>query len=341
MRQLAAASFCLAVLALLSSCKRSDCDALKTSAYAASGGEGHYPEGSVVALHGRLHVEGTQLCDEAGAPVLLRGVSTHNLKHFSAFANPDSVAFLANNWGVTVIRAAMYSDAYVENHSIERAVDILVEECERNGIYCIIDWHVLRDRNPGLYVEQAKEFFARKSLQYSAKKHVIYEICNEPNGDEVTWKGDIKPYAEAVIPEIRKNAPDSVILVGCARWSQNVDECADDPLAFDNLMYVLHFYAGTHMDDLKDKLRYAAPKIPIFCSEWGSSNADGDGGPFIPESKAWLDLVEGLGISWCTWSMSDAREASAILKPGSSPRGGWTDADLKPSGIFLKECLRR
>ena len=71
---------------------------------------------------------------------------------------------------------------------------------------------------------------------------VLYEICNEPNGG-VTWARDVKPYAETVIAAIREGAPKSVILVGSPTWSQDIHEAAKDPLAGDNLMYTLHFYA--------------------------------------------------------------------------------------------------
>lgn len=325
-------------LVALQGCQTAD----KTSSQypaVSSAGEGVYPEGSFVAKHGQLRVKRTQLCDESGKPVLLRGFSTHDLKNYSKFANADAVEFLARNWNVTVIRAALYVGSFRDDPSLERYVDELVNACEKSGIYCIIDWHILYEKNPSLTTVEAQEFFARKAQQYAAKKHVIYEICNEPNGDDVKWEKDVKPFAQAVIPVIRKYDPDSVIIVGTPTWSQDVDIAAKSPLAYYNVMYAFHFYAGTHGSDVKAKLRATYDRLPVFCSEWGTTLSTGDGGPFEEKSSEWLSLVESMGVSWCNWSLSDAKEASAILKPGADPKGGWTTDDLTPSGLYVRERL--
>ncbi|ASS72344.1 hypothetical protein C6370_11210 [Bacillus atrophaeus] len=49
----------------------------------------------------------------------------------------------------------------------------------------------------------AKIFFKEMSKLYGDTPNVIYEIAKKPNGD-VNWNRDIKPYAEEVISEIRK-----------------------------------------------------------------------------------------------------------------------------------------
>ena len=70
-------------------------------------------------------------------------------------------------------------------------------------MYVIIDWHILMDNNPNTHKEEAKEFFREMSTLYADTPNVIYEICNEPNGNSVTWDKSIKPYAEEIIPIIR------------------------------------------------------------------------------------------------------------------------------------------
>jgi endoglucanase len=304
-------------------------------------GEGVYPDGSFVAKHGRLHVSYTSLCDENGRSVLLKGISTHDFGEEGKYINDDCISFLAKDWHVTVMRAALYVDAYTQDPSIERYVDKLVDACEKNGIYCIIDWHVLHEHNPSVCTDQAKAFFARKAQQYAGKKHVIYEICNEPNGENVTWFRDVKPYAEAVIPVIRRYDPKSLIIVGTTTWSQDVDRVVKNPVPYGNVMYAFHFYAGTHGNDVKAKLRGAFERVPVFCSEWGTTNADGNGGPFPKESDSWLAMVESMGISWCNWSLSDANETSSLLKPGANVKGGWTDDELTPSGLYVRARLRK
>jgi endoglucanase len=310
-----------------------------SSAVEESAGRGHYPKGSPVDQHGALRVIDRRLCDQAGLPVLLRGISTHDLKAFGHFANRESIRSLVQDWHVTVLRPALYVASYLPDRSLEQTLDLIVPACEENGIYCIIDWHVLAEHNPQLTEAEARVFFARKAAQYRDKPHVLYEICNEPNGPEVTWHDNVKPFAEAIIPVIRKESPKAIIIVGTPTWSQDVDLAAQDPLAFENVLYAIHFYAGSHGEALREKVRVASKRIAIFCSEWGTTLASGDGGPFPSESTQWLDFVESSGISWCNWSLSDANETSALFRPGTSDKGGWADRDLTTSGLFVKTRL--
>ena len=111
---------------------------------------------------------------------------------------------------------------------------------------------------------------------------------------------------------------------------------AADPVAGENLMYTLHFYAGTHGADLRQRIDAALAKgLPVFVSEWGTSRADGSGGVFLKESATWLDFLEARGISWCNWSLCDKNETSAALRPGTSPSKAWTKSDLSESGAFV------
>ena len=64
----------------------------------------------VVHRYGRLQVKNGQLSDQRGNPVQLRGMSSHDLKQFPFTWN--TVSNLVNDWQVSVIRAAMYTDSY-------------------------------------------------------------------------------------------------------------------------------------------------------------------------------------------------------------------------------------
>ena len=111
---------------------------------------------------------------------------------------------------------------------------------------------------------------------------------------------------------------------------------AADPVIGENLMYTLHFYAGTHGQWLRDRADSALKAgLPLFVSEWGTSAADGSGGVFIEESRQWLDFLDKRGISWANWSLCDKNETSAALKPGTSGDREWTGSDLSQSGKFV------
>ena len=146
----------------------------------------------------------------------------------------------------------------------------------------------------------------------------------------------MKPYAQRIIPVIRARSPKAVILVGSSTWSQDLHLAAGDPLEGENLMYTLHFYAGTHGAELRSRIDSALSQgLAVFVSEWGTSRADGGGGVFLEEAGVWLDFLEERAISWCNWSLCDKDEASAALRPGTAPGGTWSEADLTPSGRFV------
>lgn len=289
-----------------------------------------------VSYHGKLNVEGTQLINESGEAVVLKGMSSHGMQWYPQFARTASIR-TTKHAGANVFRIAMYTDedGYLTDKSVAEKVCQAVDETLALDMYAIIDWHILLDNNPLAHVDEAKAFFEKISQKYKNEPGVIYEICNEPNGTDVTWEGSVKPYAQQVIPVIRTNAPDAIILVGCPTWSQDVDSCAADPLNFKNILYTLHFYAGTHGDDLRQKcLKALAMGAPVFVSEWGTSAADGSGGVFLRESDEWLDFLATHTISWCNWSLGDRDETSAALLPGA-PLGNWTSEQLSESGRYV------
>ncbi|NLL72737.1 MAG: cellulase family glycosylhydrolase [Clostridiales bacterium] len=292
--------------------------------------------------YGQLKVVGNQLCDSRGQAVQLKGMSSHGLQWYGHYMNRDSINYMKNTWGANVVRAAMYTEekGYMSNPSYMKSkTKEIVEAAIEAGIYVIIDWHILSDGNPNTHREQAKAFFEEMARSYGHYPNVIYEICNEPNG--VSWSGDIKPYAEYIIPAIRAIDPDNIIIVGTSTWSQDVDIAANNPLSFSNIMYACHFYSGTHTQWLRDKIDTALSKgIAVFISEWGTSDASGDGGPFLSEAQVWIDYMNARKLSWCNWSLCDKNEVSAALRGGASTSGGWTDANLSESGKFVSRNMR-
>lgn len=295
----------------------------------------------VVSTYGQLKILEGRLCDQKGNPVQLKGMSTMGLQWFSYSAK--TVSNLVSDWKISVFRIAMYTKegGYIDNPSLKGKVKTLVEEAVRQGVYVIIDWHILSDNDPNTYKKQAKKFFAEMASLYGQYPHVIYEICNEPNGGYVTWDRQIKPYAEEVIQVIREHDPDNIIVVGTDMWSQGVRAAADNPLADANTMYALHFYAGTHTKSLRDSADYALSKgIALFVTEWGTSSATGSGGIYLAEAQRWLDWMGERKISWVNWSLCNKSESSAALLSNASVTGPWKESQLSPSGKWVKEKIQ-
>lgn len=296
-----------------------------------------------VEKYGRLSVSGNHLIDQNGNPVQLKGISSHGLQWFGSYANYNSIKELRDNWNQSVFRAAMYTaeGGYLSNPSLKNKVHEIVRASYELGVYVIIDWHILSDRNPLWNKDKAKEFFSEMAKTYYDYPNVFYEIANEPNGYDVTWKGSIKPYAMEIIPEIRKYDPDAIIIVGTGTWSQDVLDPTNDPLKFENIMYTAHFYAGTHGQFLRDRISAAMSKnIAIFVTEFGAMGSSGNGPLNYSEMSKWMNFLSDNKISWTAWSLSNSYESHAVLKPHAGVNGPWTDNDISEHGKLIKGYMK-
>lgn len=299
--------------------------------------------GDGVAAHGALRVEGTQLVDKNGDAVQLKGVSTLGIVWFPQFVNKDAFADI-KSWGGNTIRLAMYTeeyDGYFSGGNQEEQLNRLDEGIKAAtdlDMYVIVDWHILSDGNPNQHKEEAKTFFDEMSAKYKDYDNVIYEICNEPNGG-TTWE-DIRSYAEEVIPVIRNHAKDAVIIVGTPTWSQDVDAVAAHPLEEENLMYACHYYAATHKQELRDKVKKALDAgTPVFISEYSICDASGNGGIDYDEAEKWAEFTDENQLSYIQWNLANKEETSSLIKSGCDKTSGWTDEDLTETGLWLKQRL--
>ena len=321
---------------------------MKGSGGASGGGSGGATNDGLtpVQRHGKLSVSGSDLVDEHGDVVQLKGPSSMWLNwETNGYAiSPSGVQFLRDDWHASVIRAAMGvepSGAYLTNPAKAKAdVRAVVDNAIALGLYVIIDWH---DHAAHLHRDQAIAFFTEMAQAYGELPNVLYEPYNEPM--QVTWANDVKPYHEAVVAAIRAVDPDGVIILGTTTWSQDVDIAARAPVAGTNLMYTLHFYSCTHSQNLRTKADSArAAGKAIFVTEWGATDADGGTTAHpalcLDEAQAWHNWMNHYQISWTAWKMDDGTDQSCYFKPGTPATGNWSDAQLTGHGPFVRDRMR-
>ncbi|PHU39725.1 glycosyl hydrolase family 5 [Pseudobutyrivibrio ruminis] len=296
--------------------------------------------------YGALSVSDGKLVDSHGKEVQLTGISTHGINWFPEFATPETIASLRNNFGINVIRLAMYTSDYNgycvggsdNQKDLMDKICSAVDAATENDMYVIIDWHTLNDENPNTYKAESIQFFGEMVRKYKGNDNVIYEICNEPNGD-TTWS-DIKSYAKEVIPVIRNVDSDAVILVGTPEWSSDLESVQDDPLNFKNIMYTYHFYAASHKDDARTELESALEAgLPVFISEYGLVSADGNGSVDTKEAKKWYDLIDEYKLSSCIWNLSNKDEGSALISADCQSTLDWKYEDLSEEGKYFFDKL--
>ena len=294
---------------------------------------------------GSLHVENGHLCNDEGKAVQLKGISTHGLAWFPEYVNKEAFQTLKEDWNVNTIRLAMYT---AENggyctggnrEELKARIDEGIQYTKDLGMYVIIDWHILRDRDPREHEEEAVKFFDEMSKKYGDETHVIYEICNEPQNSP--FKSVIRPYAENVIRTIRANDPDAVILVGTNTWSQDIDEVIGNEIDDKNVMYTLHFYAATHKEGLRQKLRKALDAgVPVYISECSIVDASGNGSIDSDSARTWMELINQYQLSYNAWSLCNKNKSSALIDPSCSKYSGWNEGELSETGKWFRNEIR-
>jgi endoglucanase len=295
-----------------------------------------------VAANGQLSVSGTKIVNQSGQPFVIKGVSTHGIAWFPQYITKDGFQTLRDSMGVNTVRLALYSSAG-EGYTTElhKKVDEGVKYATELGMYVVIDWHILNDGNPNTDKTAAEAFFKEMAGKYKDNNNVLYEICNEPNGD-VQWERDIKPYAESMIATIRAIDNDAIVIVGTPTWSQDVDAAAKSPLSDKNTVYALHFYAATHKQDLRNKAQTAINAgLPLLVSEFGICDASGNGGIDETEADKWMEFLDSNSIGRICWNLSNKNEASALISSSCQKTSGWSDSDLSQEGKWLKKTYTK
>jgi aryl-phospho-beta-D-glucosidase BglC (GH1 family) len=324
------------------------------------------PAQSPVGINGKLSVEGLHLVNQYHQPIQLRGVSGHGAQWLMQCYTDNAVKALAESWKGDVFRIVLYihEGGYLDSQNKDywiNYIDRMVTACEKYGLYAIIDWHVTKPGDPNIDINAAKDFWQTISQKYGGKKHVLYDIVNEPseanqnddwlNKTITTWE-KVKAYADIIIPIIRNNDPSNVILVGTPSWSTldisrfseipsdaKWQKIRDNPLTYTNFMYVFHFY-GDHHKYIYQFLTKAADELPVFCSEWN------DAGPFQysnhnkAEGQKWVDWMYAKKISWCYFAFAQGNAyPQNTFNDGACDQNMGVNGALTEAGKNLKDYI--
>jgi endoglucanase len=305
------------------------------------------PEKTPVAINGKLRVCGLKLCNQYGREIQLRGMSTHGLQWHGNCINDASLDALAKDWEADVIRISMYVNegGYRSDRSLANRVNQIVDMAEARGMYAIIDWHQLSPGNPNSDWDLAQPFWRDMATRHKDRKHVLYDVANEPNG--VSW-AETKRYHDRIIPVIRAVDPSTVILLGTHAWGsmgisdgRNENDIVNNPVRAENIMYTFHFYAGSHRQAYLDALDRASNRIPVFVTEFGTQSASGDGANNRDWTNRYLGLMQRKQISWANWNYSHDHRSGAVFKVGTCPNGPFVGvAPLKEAGQWIRQAIK-
>jgi endoglucanase len=286
----------------------------------------------------RVGTNGNQFQTSDGKPVTLKGVSLCSLEWHNPLEQIEQIT-TKDKWAANVLRLPVQikewdrvgADAYIKGY-----LDPAVKMCREKNIYCIIDWHEIAAWNDPAVTKKLEDFWSKIAARYAADKNIIYEIFNEPTEPKqkthenwLAWKKQMDKWVGA----IRKDAPDTLLLIGSPHWSQMPSFAVDDPIEGKNLAYVLHLYPNYKITEWDDVFGKASAKLPLILTEWGWSSQQAVKGQVIygeqktygEPLKAYLDVRPAIG--WTAWSY-DPLCGPAML-------GG--DKDM---GSFVKTWLK-
>ncbi len=299
-----------------------------------------------VETFGDLRVSGNKIVGKTGELVQLYGMSLFWSQWVGKYWNPKAIEWLAKDWKATVIRAPLAADAeggYLENPASEMAkMKAVIEACIENGLYVIVDWHSHHAHN---YTKEASAFFKEIAMEYGKYPNVLFEPYNEPLPGTY-WDSEIKPYLETIIAVIRQYS-NNLILAGSENFSagRGYSKIINNPLKDSNVAYSLHFYAASsytyNNTPQLNSDNFLKAGFPIFVTEYGTVEDNGNGPLDYAVSQEWWDWMDKNQISSANWAVSDAPETSAALWYNAPANGGWTAAHLTPSGIIVRDQIRK
>lgn len=330
------------------------------------------PKPSAGATLSKLKVSGNRIVTEDGQTIRLRGVNTTDplwLEKLDFKGNgvaDNRFREIATDFarmkalGANVVRLPLYPGYYRlvgGEKYLSTYIDRMIDLAEQNGLYAIISYHVI-GRPGGWYSSVSDEtlpdypaklyytdsamavaFWNTVATRYGKRKHVLFEIYNEPMDETAnfTW-AQWRPTGQLLIDTVRKHS-DNIVLGSGPEYTSNLTDVPKNPYSDSNLVYVAHIYPGTlpkeadQLSEWEKRFGFLASTYPVIVSEWGFRSG-GDittNGTLDGFAKPLLDYLDQKKIHWVAYTYLPPDAEPAMLE------ADWTT--LNEFGKFVQERL--
>jgi len=325
----------------------------------------------------KLSVSGLQIVNEEGKAVRLRGVNFEDpfvlekevdLKGVvnNHFSKVDTDFERVKAMGANVVRITVYPGYYFlvgGDKYLVTYLDPMINLAEQNGLYVIISYHVIGQ--PGGWYESdsdltmlhnypakvhytdsdmAVAFWNKVSDRYGQKKHVLFEIYNEPTGkmdptdDAYNWAA-LRPFEELLIATVRQHS-NNIILGSGPKYTSDLSEVPTNPYSDANLVYVAHIYPNTipkgedQIAGWDKRFGFLTKTYPVIISEWGFHNGTKDptvNGTVEGFAQPFLDYLDQKNLPWVAYVYHPPDDEPPMLE------SDWTT--LNEFGQFVKKRL--
>jgi endoglucanase len=287
----------------------------------------------------QLITQGNTFTNKTGEAISLHGVSLCSLEWHAPLEQIKEVSDVNTGWHPNILRLPVQVrewDRIGEDAYIRGRLDPAVKLCRENGVYCIIDWHLIAAWDDPVSDQRLRDFWRKIAPIYANDPNIIYEIFNEPTTPKqrvrenwLKWRDK----AQSWVDFIRTMAPETILLVGSPHWDQMTSFAVEDPIEGSNIGYVTHVYPNYKPHTWDKLFGIAAATIPMMITEWGWSSAEtskdsllyGNADSYGQPLRDYLDARPHIG--WTAWSY-DPRCGPAMLGQ---------DKDM---GDFVKEWLK-
>lgn len=306
-----------------------------------------------------LHVEDNRIKDPNGNVVVLRGISLIDLGFLEGWqggamnminrlTDRDDSQGSSPGWYPKVLRIPIHPPDSVDNWPYRWSPDDdrfyngllrpVVDYCADKDLYVILDWHYIADTWDK--VTQTSEFWEYMAPRFADDSHVFFELFNEPmnGGDSNTdrWLS-VRTDMQIWVDIVRSYAPNNLILVGGAGWSQIIGPAATYPISGSNIVYVSHVYPAHwfsiygNRSWFENQVTTCAAVHPIIMTEWGFTTTSETllNGTISGYGQPLMDFIERLGIGNTAWCASHnwgppMFNTDWTLRCGEGEMGGFT-----------------
>ena len=266
---------------------------------------------------GKLHKDGKVMKNSKGEEVMLNGVGLFHLLDYGYMYNEETLSAL-KYWGVNCVRipayvqyrySSRYDTVTPADRGLETAYDEYIEVMDRiieiaseQGLYCMVDFHILQENGDVLeWKDLAEKFFRHFGEKYGDQENILYEITNEPFS---TPNASLVEYINFIKPIIKEYDANPIIITGYTYESGlrgSYEALKENDI--NDVFISYHYYNGEDITQFKQL--YETTDIPLIYSEWGNSDtkANGTDEYFTEMTTQYLQWWKENNIANCAWML--------------------------------------
>lgn len=286
-----------------------------------------------VSENGRLQVSGSVIKNSRGKTFTMKGVCINwDWDDSKMIYGRDAYKTMRDKWGVNAVRVNTWPEI-----TADKALPKLrrvINDASSQGLYVLVNFGIwYEDPNRADYKKNATDVFSALSKEYGSKGNVLYEICNESKG---SW-ANIKKYADYMVPIIRKNDKNGIIVVGtpdfCTKPNiPNGSRVKDTVKGKSNIVYAVHQYGNWNWNEIK---RAKNAGVPLLATEFSPLDGFTGKDPQYKNAESCLSYMNGAGIGRFVWALRDSRTGYQIIKSNAPQNGKWDDTTLSEHGRWM------